>query len=103
MTIESVSEAELRYTVTLHYPGLPAEARLKAEARYIRALERGLGGHGAAADALLLMQSLQDSDGAVAEEDIATLKRWQAAVRAAQTAGFQGLGESEDAYFDFRT
>lgn len=97
-TVESL------FTVILHdYPALPEAERTKAEARYVRTLERALGGHEAASHALRLIQALEESDGEVAAEDLATVKRWGIALNAARTAGFQGLGEADGAYFDIRT
>ncbi len=95
---------ETRYTVALcDFPGLPDKDRMAAEARYIRALERQLGGDEVVEQALRTVLRLEESDGDdVNSEDKATMGRWTKAVNAARQAGYQGLGEAEEAYFEVR-
>lgn len=95
---------ETHYTVDLcDFPGLPDKDRIAAEARYVRVLERQLGGAEAAADALRTVLQLAESDDSdVTAEDKATAGRWSKAVNAAREAGYQGLGEADEAYFDVR-
>ncbi|RYF51651.1 MAG: hypothetical protein EOO27_29610 [Comamonadaceae bacterium] len=70
----------MSYTVTLQdFPDIPDNIRVQAERRFIRTLERAIG-----------------------SEEAALAKRWiQAATRAQQDA-FNGLGEAQEAYFEFR-
>jgi hypothetical protein len=95
---------ESLYAVELcDFPGLPEKARFAAEARYVRVLERQLGGAEAAVDALRTVLKLTESDdGDIGAEDIEMARRWSKAVLAAREAGYQGLGEAEEAYFDVR-
>ncbi|AVS61777.1 hypothetical protein C8241_08740 [Paracidovorax avenae] len=96
--------ATLAYTVALcDFPELPQRERTAAEARYARVLERQLGGPEGVAGSLAAVQCLQDGDEAPEGTDpMATINRWARAAAAARTAGMQGLGESEGAYFEVR-
>ena len=93
---------EVSYTVALRdFPDLQDKDRIAAETRYIRALERQLGGADAVAQALRTVLRLEESDGSdISAEDKATAGRWVKAANAAREAGYQSLGESEGAYFD---
>lgn len=96
--IESFCEVEL-----CDFPDLPEKVRLAAQARYLRVLERQLGGADVAVQALRTVLKLTESDdGDIGVEDIEVARRWSKAVLAAREAGFQGLGEADEAYFDVR-
>lgn len=92
------------YTVVLcDFLELPSRERSAAEGRYARVLERQLGGAEGVAETLAAVQRLQDGDEAPEGTDaMAIVNRWARAAVAARTAGMQGLGESEGAYFDVR-
>ncbi len=97
-TIETTCTVALR-----DYPELPSKERIAAEARYIRVLERKLGGPEAVADALRTVMQLEESDGGDAgPEELATASLWTKAANAAREAGYQGLGEVDGAYFEVR-
>ena len=95
---------ETTYSVALRdYPELPAKERTAAEARYLRVLERKLGGPDVVADALRAVMQLEESDGNdVSAEDLAMCGQWTKAANAAREAGYQGLGEVDGAYFEVR-
>ena len=92
------------FTVALRdFPDLPVKDRMSAEARYVKTLERQLGGHDAVADTLRQVMALEESDGGdVGPEAIAVVNRWAKAANAARQAGYQGLAEVEGAYFEVR-
>lgn len=74
---------------------------ITAEARYVKALERHLGGHDAVAECLHQIMTLEESDGSeVGPEKVALVNRWAKAANAARQAGYQGLSEVEGAYFE---
>ena len=93
------------YRVTLRdYPELPIQSRTHAELRFCKALERKLG----APENIVLRAAagrrvMEDSSGDVSEEDIQLAKEWFKAYDLARQAGFSGLGESQEAYFDVTT
>lgn len=95
---------ETTCTVALRdYPELPPKERMAAEARYLRVLERKLGGAEVVAEALRAVVRLQESDGSEASpEDLALAGQWTKAANAAREAGYQGLGEVDGAYFEVR-
>ncbi|MDZ7862086.1 hypothetical protein [Acidovorax sp.] len=95
---------ETTCTVALRdYPELPPKERMAAEARYLRVLERKLGGAEVVAEALRAVVQLQESDGSEASpEDLALAGQWTKAANAAREAGYQGLGEVDGAYFEVR-
>jgi hypothetical protein len=95
---------ETTYTVALRdYPELPSKERMAAEARYVRVLERKLGGAEVVADALRAVMQLEESDGGEARAEDRTLAaQWTKAANAAREAGYQGLGEVDGAYFEVR-
>ena len=95
---------EASYSVVLcDYPAMPDADRAKAEARYARVLERQFGGPAQVAEALAIVQSLEDTP----PEEItahakAVFKQWGKASAAANEAGFQGIGDAEGCYFEVR-
>ena len=95
---------ESSFTVSLcDYPQLPDNERQRAEARYIRVLERQLGGSEQVAQALALMESLEDTPPEEVSEQARLLyPRWVKAARMAAEAGLQGLGESETCFFEVK-
>ena len=95
---------ETLYSVDLcDFPGLPTPARLEAEARYGKALEKSLGSSESVVAAYGAWCYAAEGDGSDAdEEDKALALRWVKAVDAARQAGFRGLSEDEGAYFEVR-
>ena len=92
------------FTVTLcDYPELPETERQRAEARYVRVLERQLGGPAEVAEALALIEDLQEAGPEEVSDQARQLyARWMKAARLAAEAGMQGLGESEGSFFEIR-
>lgn len=92
------------YTVALcDYPELPDRERIAAETRYARVLERQCGGPDGVVSVLRTLHHLEDSSPeALSPDELAHVKLWAKAAGAARTAAYQGLGESETAYFDVR-
>ena len=95
---------EATYTVALcDYPNLPDHERARAEARYVRVLERAFGGPEQVAQALRIVQGLEDlTSEEITESDKSIFRQWGKASIAAGQAGFQGLGEAESCYFEVR-
>ncbi|AVP58055.1 hypothetical protein [Pulveribacter suum] len=95
--------AESLYTVALRDApsSLPADARITAETRYARELERALGGPGQVAETLAAVLSLEDAD-AMTDADQALAGRWQKAAGKARERALSQIGEAEEAYFEVR-
>jgi hypothetical protein len=96
---------ETLYSVHLRdYPELPSRDRENAEQRFNKALLRKLGN---AEDIALRADAgrrvSEDSSGDVSAGDLQLAKEWFKAYDVARQAGFNGLGESQEAYFDVRT
>jgi len=91
------------YTVALRDApsSLPADARIAAEARYARELERALGGPEQVAATLDTVHSLEGADMPSAS-DLALAERWQKASTAARDKALSQIGEAEEAYFEVR-
>ena len=92
------------YSITLQdFPGIPEDTRMKAEDQYRRALEKALGGPDEVMPAyrawLSVSESGNDQSG---KEDVAQASKWQKASDLARQAGFRALGESTEAYFEFK-
>jgi hypothetical protein len=84
-------------TITLQdFPEIPDNARVKAEERYRRALEKALG---RPEEVLSVSESGSDQ---VGQEEAAQATQWQKASDLARQAGFRALGESPEAYFEFK-
>jgi hypothetical protein len=95
---------EATYAVALcDYPHLPEHERTRAEARYARVLERQFGGAAQVAQALHIVQGLEDTPPEeITEAAKSVFRQWGKASQAAGQAGFQGLGEAEGCYFEVR-
>ncbi len=94
----------MAYTVTLQdFPDIPADLRQQAERRYLRTLERALGGHEEIAPAYKAWSTAEDSapDDLSSEEKVLA-QRWQKASMKARQEGFNGLGDAPEAFFEVR-
>lgn len=95
----------MTYSVSLQdFPDIPANLKQDAERRFIRTLERAIGGEQALLSAYAAWCNVQDSGGSegLAQEEIALAKQWLQAASRAQQDGFNGLGDAQQAYFDFQ-
>ena len=94
----------MTYSITLQdFPELPEDARAKAEDQYRRALEKALGGAEEVVPAYRAWLRVSESDNdQVGKEDVAQAGKWQKASDLARQAGFRSLGESTEAYFEFK-
>ena len=93
------------YTVALRdYAELPLKERLAAEVRYCRALERRLGPPEDVVHALRAVEQLAEGDSTPepGSEPYKLVAHWRIATDAARQAAMQGLGESNEAWFDVR-
>lgn len=92
------------YIVALcDYPELPERERLNAEKRYAKVLEKQCGGPEGVIATLRTIHHLEDaSPDELSSEELASVRLWGKAAVAARLAAYQGLGESETAYFDVR-
>lgn len=95
--------ADSLYTVVLRDApsSLPADARIAAETRYARELERALGGPEEVATALDAVLSLEGAD-MISTADKAMAERWQKASGTARDRALSQIGEAEEAYFEVR-
>ena len=95
--------AQSLYTVALRDAptSLPVSAKISAETRYARELERALGGPEQVAAALDAIHSLEGADD-ISAADKALAERWQKAVLNARDRALAQIGEAEDAYFEVR-
>ena len=94
---------ESLYTVALRDApsSLPADARVAAEARYARELERALGGPEQVATTLDVVLSMEGSD-MVSAVDLEVAERWQKASSTARDRALSQIGEADEAYFEVR-
>jgi hypothetical protein len=94
----------MTYTITLQdFPEIPEDTRVKAEDHYRRALEKALGGADAVEPAYRAWLSVSESgNDQVGKEEVAQATEWQKASDLARQAGFRSLGESPEAYFEFK-
>lgn len=94
----------MSYSVTLQdFPDIPDNLRVQAERRFIRTLERAIGNEDDVVSAYTAWSSAEDAgEGELTGEDMALAKRWIQAASRAQQDAFNGLGESPEAYFEFR-
>lgn len=81
---------------------LPADAKIAAEARYARELERALGGPQQVADTLNAVYALEGAD-VISSTDKKMVENWQKASTLARDRALAQIGEVEEAYFDVRT
>lgn len=95
--------AESFYTVALRDApsSLPADARIAAETRYARELERALGGPEQVATTLDVVLALEGAD-VITAADKAMAERWQKASGTARDRALSQIGEAEEAYFEVR-
>ena len=92
------------YTITLQDApsDVPEKARLEAQRRFQRTLERALGGPDEVLAAYRAWQTAADiTESEMRPEDMEQAKRWIAAAGRAHSDGFRELGESE-AWFEVR-
>ena len=80
---------------------LPADAKITAEARYARELERALGGPAQVAATLDSVLSLEGAD-TISAADKKLAELWQKASSTARDRALAQIGEVEEAYFDVR-
>jgi len=94
----------MTYRITLHeFPEIPDDTRAKAEEQYRRALEKALGGPDEVIPAYRAWLNVSESgNDQVSQEEVAQATRWQKASDLARQAGFRSLGESAEAYFEFK-
>lgn len=95
--------AESLYTVALRDApsSLPADARITAEARYARELERALGGPEQVASTLDSVLSLEGAD-VITAVDKKLAEQWQKASGTARDRALAQIGDAEEAYFEMR-
>jgi hypothetical protein len=94
----------MTYTITLQdFPEIPEDTRVKAEDQYRRALEKALGGSDEVVSAYRAWLSVSESgNDESSKEEVAKASQWQKASDLARQAGFRSLGESPEAYFEFK-
>jgi hypothetical protein len=94
----------MTYRITLQdFPEIPDDASAKAEEQYRRALEKALGGPDEVVPAYRAWLSVSESGtDQVSKEEAAQASQWQKASDLARQAGFRSLGESSEAYFEFK-
>ena len=94
----------MTYRITLQdFPEIPEDTRIKAEDQYRRALEKALGGPDEVVPAYRAWLSVSESgNDQLSKEEMAQATRWQRASDLARQAGFRTLGESPEAYFEFK-
>ena len=94
----------MTYRMTLQdFPEIPDDTRMKAEEQYRRALEKALGGPEEVVPAYRAWLSVSESGtDQVGKEEATQATQWQKACDLARQAGFRSLGESAEAYFEFK-
>nr|WP_181374816.1 hypothetical protein [Polaromonas sp. H6N]AWD72203.1 hypothetical protein pH6NP1_p002 [Polaromonas sp. H6N] len=94
----------MTYRITLQdFPEIPDDTRAKAEEQYRRALEKALGGPDEVIPVYRAWLNVSESgNDQVSQEEVAQATRWQKASDLARQAGFRSLGESAEAYFEFK-
>jgi hypothetical protein len=92
------------YTVSLQdFPGLPIPNRIAAEVRYVRELERALGGPDAVPKVYeAWVEASESSADQLAAGTAELAVRWPRAAQAAALAGLRDLGDAGEAFFDVR-
>ncbi len=99
--METIAETPYRIALCDVPSSLPGEARLAAERRYARELERALGGPYEVAAACEVMASLEGAD-MVSAIDQAVAHRWLKAAATARERALSHIGDADEAYFDVR-
>ncbi|CAM3766480.1 hypothetical protein [Polaromonas hydrogenivorans] len=96
--------AGMRYTITLEdFPEIPQDVRVKAEDQYRRALEKALGGPDDVLPAYRAWLGVSESgNDQLDKAEVVLATQWQKACDLARQAGFRTLGESAEAYFEFK-
>lgn len=92
------------YTITLQDApsDIPEKARIEAERRFQRTLERALGGPDQVLTAYRAWQTAEDTpESEISPQVIEQARRWITAASRAQNDGFREVGESE-AWFEVR-
>ncbi len=97
----TITESPYRIMLCDVPSSLPGEARLAAERRYARELERALGGPYEVVAACEVIASLDGAD-MISEVDQAVAFRWQKASSTARERALSHIGDAEEAYFDIR-
>ena len=94
----------MTYSITLQdFPELPEDVRAKAEDQYRRALEKALGGPDEVVPAYRAWLGVSESgNDQIGKEEAAQASKWQKASDLARQTGFRSLGESTEAYFEFK-
>ncbi len=94
----------MTYRINLQdFPEIPEDTRVKAEEQYRRALEKALGGPDEVEPIYRAWLSVSESgNDQVSKEEAAQAIQWQKASDLARQAGFRSLGESGEAYFEFK-
>ncbi|MDB5884660.1 MAG: hypothetical protein JWR74_831 [Polaromonas sp.] len=94
----------MSYTITLQdFPDIPEDTRLKVEEQYRRDLEKALGGSDDVLPTYRAWLSVSESGNEqLNPDDLALAAKWQKASDLARQAGFRSLGESGEAYFEFK-
>lgn len=94
----------MTYSITLQdFPDIPEDTRVKAEDQYRRALEKALGGPDEVLPTYRAWVNVSESgNDQLDKADVALATKWQKASDLARQAGFRSLGESDEAYFEFK-
>lgn len=99
--METVTETQYIVALRDAPDSLPAAAKIAAETRYARELERALGGPDQVAAALDSIYSLEGAD-VITAADKKLAERWQRASTVARDRALAQIGEVEEAYFEVR-
>lgn len=90
------------YTVTLvDFPGLPTSVQTTAEDRFRRSLDKSLGERIAPCLKAFTNASESSAD-EISKSERVLAGEWAKAYEIAKTAGFSGLGDADEAYFEVR-
>lgn len=92
----------MTYTVTLvDFPAAPPDVIHAAEARFRSALDKALGDQ--VAPTLKAFQSASESSAnELSKDEVKLAGDWATAYAKAKDAGFRGLGDSNEAFFEVR-
>lgn len=91
---------EKPYVVSLEtLTTLPAAEKISAEMRFIKELDKSLGGPASVVSTFMAWKEACESDAAELGSDVASLAvKWPKAFEAAQRAGLKGIGD--EAHFE---
>lgn len=89
------------YVVSLeHVTPMPAAEKISAEMRFIKELDKSLGGSDLVVATFMAWKEACDCDAAELSSDVASLAvKWPKAFESAQRAGLKNIGEGE-AHFE---